>query len=247
VGENLQDHLQIRTVFKVKNAVTLNQKANSLFGKIAMGIEYALFRSGPLSMAPSQLGIFAKSDPSVQTPDLEYHIQPLSTDKLGDPLHLFPAVTASVCNLRPDSRGTIHIKSSDASLHPAIVPNYLSAITDQDVAAKSIRLTRNIMAAKAVAHFEPEEILPGVEIASDEDLIREAGNIATTIFHPIGTCKMGSDTMAVVDDRLRVNGIEGLRIVDASIMPTITSGNTNSPVVMIAEKASVMIKEDRRT
>jgi choline dehydrogenase len=247
VGENLQDHLQIRTVFKIKNAVTLNQKANSLLGKMAMGIEYALFRSGPLSMAPSQLGIFAKSDPRVQTPDLEYHIQPLSTDKLGEPLHLFPAVTASVCNLRPDSRGTIHIKSSDASLHPAIVPNYLSAITDQDVAAKSIRLTRNIMAAKAVAHFEPEEILPGVEIASDEDLIREAGNIATTIFHPIGTCKMGSDTMAVVDDRLRVNGIEGLRIVDASIMPTITSGNTNSPVVMIAEKASVMIKEDRRT
>ncbi len=246
VGENLQDHLQIRTVFKVKNAVTLNQKANSLFGKVAMGIEYALFRSGPLSMAPSQLGVFAKSDPRVQTPDLEYHIQPLSTDKLGEPLHQFSAVTASVCNLRPDSRGTVHIKSSDASLHPAISPNYLSTITDQDVAAKSIRLTRNIMAAKAVAHFEPEEILPGAQISSDEDLIREAGNIATTIFHPIGTCKMGRDSMSVVDDRLRVNGIESLRVVDASIMPTITSGNTNSPVIMIAEKASVMIKEDRR-
>ena len=244
IGENLQDHLQIRTVFKIKNAVTLNQKVNSLFGKMAMGIEYALFRSGPLSMAPSQMGLFAKSDPRIKTPDLEFHIQPLSTDKLGDPLHSFPAITASVCNLRPDSRGSIHIKTPDAKAHPAIVPNYLSTQTDKDVAAKSIRLTRKIMATNAVAQFEPEEILPGTQIASDEDLVREAGNIATTIFHPIGTCKMGSDTMAVVDDRLRVHGIQGLRIVDASIMPTITSGNTNSPVIMIAEKAAVMIKED---
>jgi len=246
MGENLQDHLQIRTVFKIRNAVTLNQKANSIFGKIAMGLEYALFRSGPLSMAPSQLGLFTKSDPRIETPDLEYHIQPLSTDKLGEPLHPYPAITASVCNLRPESRGTIHIKSRNAGDHPAIIPNYLSAQTDRDVAATSIRLTRKIMAADAVRQFEPEEMLPGEKISSDEDLAREAGNIATTIFHPIGTCKMGSDSMAVVDERLRVHGTEGLRVVDASIMPTITSGNTNSPVIMIAEKASEMIKADRK-
>lgn len=246
VGENLQDHLQIRTVFKIKNAVTMNQKANSLLGKIAMGVEYALFRSGPLSMAPSQMGLFAKSDPRIETPDLEFHIQPLSTDKLGEPLHDFPAITASVCNLRPDSRGTIHIKSKDVNEHPAIAPNYLSTSTDRDVAAKSIRLARRIMAAKAVSQFEPTELLPGENISSDEDLAREAGNIATTIFHPIGTCKMGDDPLAVVDDRLRVHGIENLRVVDASIMPNITSGNTNSPVIMIAEKASDMIKQDRR-
>lgn len=246
MGENLQDHLQIRTVFKIKNAVTLNQKANSLLGKMAMGLEYALFRSGPLSMAPSQLGLFAKSDPRIATPDLEYHIQPLSTDKLGEPLHPFPAITASVCNLRPESRGTVHIKSPDANVQPSIQPNYLSAQGDRDVAAKSIRLTRQIMATKAVAQFEPEEMLPGTHIASDAELIREAGNIATTIFHPVGTCKMGNDPMAVVDDRLRVHGFQGLRIVDASVMPTITSGNTNSPVIMIAEKAADMIKADRR-
>lgn len=246
MGENLQDHLQIRTVFKIKNGETLNQKANSFFGKLGMGLEYALFRSGPLSMAPSQLGLFAKSDPRVATPDLEYHIQPLSTDKLGEPLHPFPAITASVCNLRPESRGSIHIKSSDMNDQPAIAPNYLSAPGDRDVAAKSIRLTRQIMATKAVSEFEPEEMLPGPEISSDEDLAREAGNIATTIFHPVGTCKMGSDSMAVVSDRLKVHGLDGLRIVDASVMPTITSGNTNSPVIMIAEKAADMIKEDRR-
>lgn len=246
MGENLQDHLQIRTVFKIKNAVTLNQKANSMVGKIAMGLEYALFRSGPLSMAPSQLGLFAKSDPRIETPDLEYHIQPLSTDKLGEPLHPFPAITASVCNLRPESRGSVHIKSADVNGQPAITPNYLSAQTDRDVAAKSIRLTRQIMAADAVSEFQPEEMLPGTHISSDDDLVREAGNIATTIFHPVGTCKMGSDPMAVVNDRLCVHGFEGLRVIDASIMPTITSGNTNSPVIMIAEKASDMIKEDRR-
>lgn len=245
VGENLQDHLQIRTVFKIKNAVTLNQKANSLFGKMAMGIEYALFRSGPLSMAPSQLGLFAKSSEHIETPDLEYHIQPLSTDKLGDPLHPFPAITASVCNLRPESRGSVHIKSSDTKEHPAIITNYLSTQNDKDIAAKSIRLTRQIMKAAAVEQFEPEELLPGVQISSDEELAHEAGNIATTIFHPVGTCKMGADDMAVVDDRLRVHGLQGLRVVDASIMPTITSGNTNSPVIMIAEKASDMILEDR--
>lgn len=246
VGENLQDHLQIRTVFKIKNAVTLNQKANSLIGKMAMGLEYALFRSGPLSMAPSQLGLFAKSSPHIETPDLEYHIQPLSTDKLGDKLHPFPAITASVCNLRPESRGTIHIKSKDTTQHPAIVTNYLSTQNDRDIAAKSIRLTRQIMQAKAVAQFEPEELLPGTHVQTDEQLAYEAGNIATTIFHPVGTCKMGDDALAVVDDRLRVHGLQGLRVVDASIMPTITSGNTNSPVIMIAEKAADMILQDRK-
>jgi choline dehydrogenase len=245
VGENLQDHLQIRTVFKVNNAVTLNQKANSLFGKIAMCIEYGLFRSGPLSMAPSQMGLFAKSDERLETPDLEYHIQPLSTDKLGDPLHPFPAITASVCNLRPRSRGSIHIKSPDNKDHPAIVTNYLSTQKDRDVAAKSIHLTRKIMATDAVSQFQPEELLPGPDFTTDDELAHEAGNIATTIFHPVSTCKMGTDPLAVVDYRLRVHGLQGLRIVDASIMPTITSGNTNSPVIMIAEKAAVMIKEDR--
>jgi len=245
VGENLQDHLQIRTVFKVKNVKTLNEKANSLIGKVSMGLQYALSRSGPLSMAPSQFGMFMKSDPRIATPDLEYHVQPLSTDKLGDPLHPFPAITMSVCNLRPESRGTIHIKSPDVSEHPAIAPNYLSTQVDRDVAAKSIHLTRKIMATKAVSRFEPQEFLPGAHIHSDEDLAEEAGNIATTIFHPVSTCKMGSDPMAVVDERLRVHGLQGVRIVDASVMPTITSGNTNSPVIMIAEKASDMIKEDR--
>jgi len=245
MGENLQDHLQIRTVFKVNNAKTLNERANSLFGKISMGLEYALFQSGPLSMAPSQMGLFAKSDPRLETPDLEYHIQPLSTDKLGEPLHPFPAITASVCNLRPDSRGTVHIKSANPEDHPAIVPNYLSAPSDREVAAESIRLTRKIMVAKSVAKYEPEELLPGSHVVSNEDLASEAGNIATTIFHPVGTCKMGTDPMAVVDDRLRVHGLEGLRVVDASVMPTITSGNTNSPVIMIAEKGSDIIKADR--
>lgn len=244
VGENLQDHLQIRTVFQVSNAKTLNQQANSLIGKAKMGLEYLMFRSGPLSMAPSQLGIFAKSDPRLETPDLEYHVQPLSTDKLGEPLHSFPAVTASVCNLRPESRGSIHIASPDVAVQPSIQPNYLSTSMDQQIAAKSIQLTRQLLKAPAVQKYQPKEILPGAHIQSDEDLVREAGNIATTIFHPVGTCKMGDDNMAVVDKRLRVHGLKGLRVVDASIMPTITSGNTNSPVIMIAEKAAEMILED---
>ena len=246
VGENLQDHLQIRTVFKVRNAVTLNQRANSLWGKAAMGLEYLFNRSGPLSMAPSQLGLFTMSDPSKATPDLEYHIQPLSTDKLGDPLHPYPAITASVCNLRPDSRGSVHIQSADYRGQPAIKPNYLSAPSDRKIAADSIKLTRRIMAAEAVAKYAPQEMLPGPRHQSDDDLAREAGNIATTIFHPVGTCKMGDDDLAVVDARLRVHGLEGLRVVDASVMPTITSGNTNSPVVMIAEKAAEMIRQDGR-
>ncbi|MBO6826501.1 MAG: GMC family oxidoreductase N-terminal domain-containing protein [Sneathiella sp.] len=244
VGENLQDHLQIRTVYKVKDAVTLNQQANSLLGKMKIGLQYALFRSGPLSMAPSQMGVFVKSSSDLETPDLEYHIQPLSTDKLGDPLHPYPAITASVCNLRPESRGSIHLKTKEPEAAPAIKPNYLSASKDQDIAVKSIRLTRQIMDAKAVARYQPEEVLPGRSVHEEEDLVREAGNIATTIFHPIGTCKMGQDDQAVVDERLKVRGLEGLRVVDASIMPNITSGNTASPVIMIAEKAADFIKAD---
>jgi len=246
VGENLQDHLQIRTVYKIKNATTLNEQANSIFGKMKMGAEYLLKQTGPLSMAPSQLGIFTKSDPSVETPDLEYHVQPLSTDKLGDPLHPFPAVTVSVCNLRPDSRGSCHIGSTDAEEQPVLNMNYLSAPNDKRIAVDSIRLTRELMKTSALAALEPEEFLPGVAIESEADLLKEVGNIATTIFHPVGTCKMGSDNMAVVDERLRVHGIDGLRVVDASIMPTITSGNTNSPVIMIAEKASEMILADKK-
>jgi choline dehydrogenase len=246
VGENLQDHLQVRTVFKVKGTKTMNERAASLLGRAGMGLEYLLFRRGPLTMAPSQLGAFTMSDETQETPNLEYHVQPLSLEKFGEPLHPFPAFTASVCNLRPDSRGTIHIKSPDFRAGPAIRPNYLSAATDRRIAADAIRLTRRICAARALARFEPEEFKPGPHIHTDEDLAREAGNIATTIFHPVGTCRMGHDSMAVVDDRLRVHGIGALRVVDASIMPTITSGNTNSPTIMIAEKAAEMILADGR-
>ena len=246
VGENLQDHLQMRLVFKVKNTKTLNLRANSLFGKIGMGLEYFLFKRGPMTMAPSQLGGFAKSDKNKETPNLQYHIQPLSTEKLGDPLHPFEAFTASVCNLRPESRGHVHIKTEDSRESPKIQPDYLSDPADRKVAADAIKLTRKIVSSPAMKKFEPEEFKPGIEFASDDDLAREAGNIGTTIFHPVGTCKMGpsSDNMAVVDERLKVHGIRGLRVVDASVMPTITSGNTNSPTLMIAEKASEMILED---
>ena len=246
VGGNLQDHLQIRTVFKVSGTKTLNGPANSLVGRALMGVQYALTRRGPLAMAPSQLGAFAKSDEARETANLEYHVQPLSTDKLGDSLHPFNAFTASVCNLRPDSRGTVTIKSDDPLATPAIKPNYLSTPSDRQVAADAIRLTRRICSAPAMMRFSPEEFRPGAGIDSDEDLARAAGDIGTTIFHPVGTCKMGSDDRAVVDERLRVHGLEGLRVVDASIMPTITSGNTNAPTIMIAEKASDMIREDRR-
>ncbi len=246
VGENLQDHLQIRVVYKVKNTKTLNESAGSLFGRMGMGIEYMLLRRGPLTMAPSQLGAFAKSDPSRETPNLEYHIQPLSLDKFGDPLHPFPAFTASVCNLRPESRGFVRIRAADLKAHPAIKPNYLSALSDRRVAADAIRLTRRICAARTMARFEPQEFRPGAEFESDEDLARAAGEIGTTIFHPVGTCKMGSDPLAVVDDRLRVQGLAGLRVIDASVMPVITSGNTNAPAIMIAEKGAAMIREDRK-
>ena len=248
VGENLQDHLQMRLVFKVKNTKTLNLRANSLIGKAGMGLEYFLFKRGPMTMAPSQLGGFAKSDENRETPNLQYHIQPLSTEKLGDPLHPFEAFTASVCNLRPESRGHVRIKGPDPRGQPAIQPNYLSDPADRKVAADAITLTRRIVAAPALARFEPEEFKPGTQFATDEALAREAGNIGTTIFHPVGTCKMGpaTDAMAVVDERLRVHGIAGLRVADASVMPTITSGNTNAPTLMIAEKAAAMMLADAR-
>ncbi len=246
VGENLQDHLQIRTVFKVANAITLNQRYHNLFSRAAMGAEYALRRSGPLSMAPSQLGIFARSDPRLATPDLEYHVQPLSTDRLGEPLHRFPAVTVSICNLRPESRGIVHLGSADAGAAAKIQPNYLSTEGDRHVAVAAIEHARRLMRTKAIARFTPQEMLPGAEFTGHDELVRKVGDIATTIFHPVGTCKMGSDTMAVVDDRLKVRGLDAISVVDASIMPAIVSGNTNSPVIMIAEKAAEMILQDVR-
>ena len=245
VGENLQDHLQLRMAFKVSNTRTLNETAGTVLGKLGMGLQYMLFQSGPLSMSPSQLGAFARSDANRVMPNLEYHVQPLSLDKFGEPLHSFPAFTASVCNLNPESRGHIRINNADSRVAPLIQPNYLSTEGDRKVAADSLRLTRRIVAASALKRYAPEEFKPGPALKSDAELTKAAGDIGTTIFHPVGTCKMGNDPMAVVDARLRVHGVAGLRVVDASIMPTITSGNTCSPVVMFAEKASAMIREDR--
>ena len=245
VGANLQDHLQLRLGFKVSNTRTLNERSQSLLQKALMGLEYLVRRTGPLTMAPSQLGAFAPSDASRETPNLEFHVQPLSLEKFGEPLHPFPAFTASVCNLRPTSRGTVHIASADFRASPEIRPNYLSTEADRQVAVDAIRLTRRIAAAEALKPFEPREFMPGEEYASDEELAQAAGDIGTTIFHPVGTCKMGSDQEAVVDTRLRVRGLRGLRVVDASIMPTITSGNTAAPTMMIAEKGSRMILADR--
>ena len=244
VGENLHDHLQLRTIFKVKNTVTLNKRVNSYIGKLAMGLEYFLFKTGPLTMPPSQLGAFAKSDASRTAANLEWHVQPLSLDKFGDPLHTFNAITPSVCNLQPTSRGHVRIKSPDPSQAPAITLNYLSTEEDRDLAVAGLRFTRRIMATKALARFEPEEFLPGNAVETDADLKRTAGDLGTTIFHPVGTCMMGRDTLAVVDDRLAVHGIAGLRVIDASVMPRITSGNTNAPTVMIAEKGAEFIRED---
>lgn len=238
VGENLQDHLQIRTVFRISNAKTLNTMANGLWGKLRIAMEYGLRRTGPMSMAPSQFGMFTKSDPALETPDLEYHVQPLSTERLGDPLHPFPAITVSVCNLRPESVGSCHISGISPDAHPDIRLNYLSAAQDKSVAVASILQARQIMSAKALAPYAPQEILPGPQIETSADIISAVGDIATTIFHPVGTCKMGTDALAVVDPELRARGLKGLRIADASIMPKITSGNTASPVVMIAEKAA---------
>ena len=241
VGENLQDHLQIRTVYKVSNTVTLNQLANSLWGKAKMGLQYLFFKSGPMTMPPSQLGAFAKSDPDQPTSNMEWHVQPLSLDKFGEPLHQFNAITPSVCNLRPTSRGHIRIKNADPAAAPAITMNYLSTVEDRAVAIAGLKHTRKIMAARALQPFQPVELKPGMDIQSDDDLIKIAGDLGTTIFHPVGTCKMGSDTMAVVSDRLCVHGVRNLRVIDASVMPTITSGNTNAPVVMIAEKGAEFI------
>lgn len=249
VGENLQDHLQLRMIFKVSGARTLNTSAAGWFGKMKIGMEYAVFQRGPMSMAPSQLGAFARSHAGEATPDLQYHVQPLSLEKFGEPLHAFPAFTASVANLRPTSRGHVRLTSGDAYAPPRITPNYLSTAKDLSVAAAALSLTRKIVAAPALARYAPQEFMPGIEHQTEEELAAAAGTIGTTIFHPVGTCKMGraDDAMAVVDSELRVRGVRGLRVVDASVMPFITSGNTNSPTVMIAEKAAQFILRPDRT
>jgi len=250
VGENLQDHLQLRMIYKVSGVKTLNEMYASLFGRAQIALDYALRRRGPLTMAPSQLGLFTRSDRNRERANIQYHVQPLSLDRFGEPLHAFPAFTASVANVQPTSRGHIRLKSPDPADAPAIQPNYLSTDEDRRVAADSIRVTRNIVAQPALKAFQPVEYLPGESIRDDDAaaLAKSAGDIGTTIFHPVGTAKMGlpSDPMAVVDERLRVFGIERLRVVDASVMPTITSGNTNSPTIMIAEKAATMMREDAR-
>ena len=250
VGRNLQDHLQQRAIYKVQGVKTLNAVYRSLTGRATMGAEYALFRRGPLSMAPSQLGIFTRSSPEHERPNIQFHVQPLSLDKFGDPLHTFPAITASACNLRPTSRGTIRLRSADPAAKPMIAPNYLATYDDRRVAADAIRVTRRLMKQHALQDYHPEEYLPGPAVGDDDAaLAKAAGDIGTTIFHPVGTAKMGidSDPMAVVDGRLRVRGLAGLRVIDASVMPTITSGNTNTPTIMIAEKAVRMLIEDSRS
>ncbi|WP_371346792.1 GMC family oxidoreductase [Ancylobacter sp. IITR112] len=249
VGANLQDHLQLRMIYKVSDVPTLNEQYHSLFGRAKMGLDFALFQRGPLTMAPSQLGIFTRSRAEKESADLEFHVQPLSLGKFGEPLHNFPAFTMSVCNLRPTSRGTLTLASADSATPPRIQPNYLATEEDRRVAADSLRTGRRIVGQKALAPFTPEEFLPGPAVDdSEEALARAAGDIGTTIFHPVGTAKMGlpSDPLAVVDARLRVFGVRGLRVADASIMPTIVSGNTNSPTIMIAEKAAGMILADGR-
>jgi len=244
VGANLQDHLQLRCAYKVEGVKTLNETSRGLFGKAKIGLEYALTRRGPMSMAPSQLGVFTKSDPALETPDLEYHVQPLSLNKFGEPLDPFPAFTASVCNLRPESRGHVRLRSANPREAPEIAPNYLSTDGDRRTAARAIRLTREIVAQQPLARYRPEEFRPGSGYETDEELATAAGDIGTTIFHPVGTAKMGlpSDPMAVVDRECRVLGLGGLRVIDASVMPTITSGNTNAPTIMIAEKCADAIR-----
>lgn len=246
IGGNLQDHLQIRCAYRIRGARTLNTMTASLWGRAKIGLEYALRRTGPVSMSPSQLGAFARSRSDLATPDLQYHIQPLSLDEFGKPLHPFDALTMSVCNLRPESRGRVDIRSPDPAAHPEIRPNYLSAPADRRTAADSIRVTRRIMRQEAVAKYRPEEFMPDLADGNDDDetLARAAGDIGTTIFHPVGTVRMGIDDAAPLDPALRLRGMEGLRVVDASVMPWITSGNTHAPVVMIAEKAAEMILAD---
>jgi len=250
VGQNLQDHLQLRMVFKVSGVKTLNETYASILNRVGMGIDYMLRRRGPMTMAPSQLGMFTKSDPSQATANIQYHVQPLSLDKFGDALHPFPAFTASVADVRPTSRGELTLKSADPAQPPAIRPNYLSTPGDQRVAADAIRVTRKIVAQPALKKYSPAEYRPGTDVHDDDEraLVKAAGDIGTTIFHPVGTAKMGrdDDVRAVVDARLRVIGLEGLRVIDASVMPSITSGNTNSPTIMIAEKGAAMIREDAK-
>ncbi|MCC6918002.1 MAG: GMC family oxidoreductase N-terminal domain-containing protein [Alphaproteobacteria bacterium] len=247
VGRNLQDHLQQRAIYKVRGVKTLNETYHSLLRRAWMGMEYALFQTGPLTMAPSQLGIFTVSSPDHERANIQFHVQPLSLDRFGEPLHRFPAITVSACNLRPTSRGTVRLRSADPADKPRIAPNYLATPEDRRVAADAIRVTRRLMRQRALAGFGPEEFLPGPGVGDgDADLAKAAGDIGTTIFHPVGTAKMGlaSDPMAVVDERLRVIGLEALRVIDASVMPTITSGNTNTPTIMIAEKGAAMVRED---
>jgi choline dehydrogenase-like flavoprotein len=248
VGENLQDHLQLRLIYKVSGAKTLNERYRRALTRAGMGVQYALLRRGPLTMAPSQLGLFTRSDPSRERANLQFHLQPLSLDKFGDPLHPFPAFTASVCNLQPMSRGHVRLRSADPADKPVIKPNYLSADEDRRVAVDSIRVARKIVRQPALQPFHPYEYLPGENISDRDDaaLLQAAGDIGTTIFHPVGTARMGlaTDLLAVVDERLRVIGVEHLRVIDASVMPTITSGNTNSPTMMIAEKGAAMLRED---
>jgi choline dehydrogenase-like flavoprotein len=249
IGKNLHDHLQLRAVFKVSGVKTLNTTYHSVLGRIGVGLEYAFLRRGPLAMAPSQLGLFTRSDPSRERANIQFHVQPLSLDRFGEPLHAFAAFTASVCNVQPTSRGELRLRSHDPEASPAICPNYLATDEDQRVAADSLRLVRRIVAQPALGRFQPQEYLPGPYVGDDDaSLVRAAGDIGTTIFHPVGTAKMGRETdpFAVVDERLRVLGVEGLRVVDASVMPTITSGNTNAPTMMIAEKGAALIRDDAR-
>jgi len=250
VGENLHDHMAHRYIYKISNAVTLNEKLRTVFGKMAVGAEYILRRTGPMAMAPSQLGIFARSSASVETPDVQFHVQPLSLDKFGDPLHSFPAFTILPCNLRPRSRGAVHAKTPDSRDAPHIDPNFLSDPHDRQVAADMFRLTRHIVAQTPLAPYTPEEYVPGLQKApidaDDETLAAAAGIVGTTIYHPVGSTRMGQDPQAVVDERLRMHGIANLRVIDAGVMPAITSGNTNAPTIMIAEKGAAMILEDAR-
>jgi choline dehydrogenase-like flavoprotein len=247
VGENLQDHLQLRPVYKVQGVRTLNEDYRSLVKRGHMALEYALFRRGPLTMAPSQLGAFTRSSAEYATPNLQFHVQPLSLDRFGEDPHPFPAFTASVCNLRPTSRGSVRIRSRDTDEAPVIRPNYLSTPEDQRVAVDALRLVRQVVSMPALQKYRPEEYKPGASLTTDDELLHGAREIGTTIFHPVGTAKMGieSDPMAVTDARLRVRGVENLRVIDASVMPAITSGNTNSPTLMIAEKGATMILEDQ--
>ncbi|WP_237478653.1 GMC family oxidoreductase [Lichenibacterium dinghuense] len=249
VGRNLQDHLQQRAIYRVHGVKTLNETYHSLMGRGLMGLHYALLRRGPLTMAPSQLGIFTTSSRDYDRPNLQFHVQPLSLDKFGDPLHKYPAVTVSACNLRPSSRGTVRLRSADPADKPRIAPNYLDTDEDRRVASDAIRVTRRLMGQPALGRYRPDEVLPGPSVGDDDDaLARAAGDIGTTIFHPVGTARMGrpSDPAAVVDERLRVIGLDGLRVIDASVMPTITSGNTNTPTVMIGDKGARMVLEDAR-